>query len=64
MRGLAPPAPAGFDAGSIQFFDTLQELQPALVEKINTGDVLLLKGSRAHELERISDGLRAAGWVE
>ena len=56
--------PPGFDAGCIQFFDTLQELQPVLVGKINTGDVLLLKGSRAHKLERISDGLRAAGWVE
>ncbi len=50
----------GFPASAIHTFATLAELAPAVLGELQPGDVVLLKGSRAMELERLVEVVRDA----
>ena len=50
----------GFPADSVHAFGTLEELLPVLLQELEPGDVVLVKGSRAMELERVVEAVRAA----
>ena len=45
------------------YCEHIEDIQRILTEELQNGDILLLKGSRANRLERITDYLKAQGWL-
>ncbi len=61
---LEGAAEAGLAPGAGAWAETAAEAIPLLLQAVRPGDVVLIKGSRGIEMERVLDGLRAGVEVE
>jgi UDP-N-acetylmuramoyl-tripeptide--D-alanyl-D-alanine ligase len=52
---------AGAAGAEIDWFETAEAAMAALPERVGSGDVILVKGSRGIQLDRVVDALRAQG---
>ncbi len=63
VRGLAQDLiegarGAGMDAGATRFFDSSEEAAVALLDELKAGDLVLIKGSRGVQTEKVIEYLR------
>ncbi len=62
-RALADAAvEAGLNAGAVRYFETSDTAAPAVVDLLQAGDVVLVKGSRGTRTDIVADAIKA-GWA-